>query len=113
MAQRMLEVQFGESGAQMREVLAARDLKGAENLLQRMDAAAIGHPWLQDKLQRLHVLASRDAVMAQKELLYSRVKMSSRSSSDEVVARYSDETQRGDVPAYLRRKSSEGTGRKG
>ena len=110
--QRLLEVQFGETGAQVRELLAAGDAKAAQKLLHRMEAGAIGHPWLQDKLQRLQALAERDAVMAQKELRYSRVKMSSRLSSDEVVSYAADETDRGDIPAFLRRKSSEGKGRK-
>ena len=50
--------------------------------------------------------------MAQKELRYSRVKMSSRLSSDEAVVSYADETDQTDLPAFLRKNGSEGTGRK-
>jgi len=111
-AQRLLEVQFGEIGAQVRERLREADQKGAEKLLARMEAGAIGHPWLEEKVLRLRDLARRDAVMAQKELHYSRYRMASRLSSDEVVARYADETAASERPAFLRRKSSEGKGRK-
>jgi hypothetical protein len=67
---------------------------------------------LHDKLKHLQALAERDAFMAQKELRYSQVKMSSRLSSDDVLRYSADETDRGDIPAFLRRKSSEGKGRK-
>lgn len=111
-SQRLLEVQFGETGAKLRELLAAGDVKAAQKLLQRMEAGAVGHPWLQDKLKHLQALAERDAFMAQKELRYSQVKMSSRLSSDDFLRYAADETDRGDIPAFLRRKSSEGKGRK-
>ena len=111
-SQRLLEVQFGETGAKVRELLAAGDAKAAQKLLQRMEAGAVGHPWLHDKLKHLQALAERDAFMAQKELRYSQVKMSSRLSSDDVLRYSADETDRGDIPAFLRRKSSEGKGRK-
>ena len=77
-----------------------------------MEAGAATHPWLKDKVQRLKELAARDAVMAQKELSYSRMKMSSRLSSAEMAQYSADETSRTDIPAFLRRKSSEGKGRK-
>jgi Ca-activated chloride channel family protein len=111
-AQRLLEVQFGETGAQVRELLAEGDLKGAEKLLERMAAGATGHPWLEEKVKQLRELASRDALMASKELHYNRYRMASRLSSDEVVHRYADETEQTEIPAFLRKKRSEGTGRK-
>lgn len=111
-AQRLLEVQFGETGAQVHDLLAAGDLKGPQKLLDRMLAGAIGYPWLQEKVKHQRALAIRDMAMARKELHYSRVKMSSRLSSDEMVMQYADETDAAGVPAYLRKKSSERTGRK-
>ncbi len=111
-AQRLLEVQFGESGARVRSLLLAGDTTAAQELLARMEASAATHPWLKDKVQRLKELAERDAVLAQKELRYSQVKMSSRLSSDDFLRYAADETDRGDIPAFLRRKSSEGKGRK-
>ncbi len=39
-------------------------------------------------------------------------KQASRLSSGEVMSRYADETNQTETPAFLRRKSSEGTGRK-
>ena len=101
-----------EGACLVRDLLAAGDLKGAQKLLDRMEAGAIGHPWLQEKVKHLRALTIRDMAMARKELHYSRVKMSSRLSSGEVVMRYADETEAVDMPAYFRMKSSEGTGRK-
>ena len=66
----------------------------------------------EEKLERLRELAARDAVMAQKELRYTRVKMSSRLSSDAAVVSYADETDRSDLPAFPRKNGSEGAGRK-
>ncbi len=111
--QRLQEVQFGESGAQVRNLLLAGYTKAAKAMLAGMQALASQHPWLRDKLARLKELTERDVEMASKELRYNRVKMSSRLSSSENVAFCADETDRHDVPAFLRRKSSEGTGRKG
>ncbi len=108
----LLEVQFGESGVKVRSLLVAGDTTAAEKLLAQMETAAASHPWLKDKVQRLKELAARDAVMAQKELSYGRMKMSSRLSSAEMAQYNVDETSRTDIPSFLRRKSSEGKGRK-
>ena len=64
------------------------------------------------KLARLKELAERDAELASKELHYSYSKMSSRLVSQVNVDFCANETYSGEVPAYLRRKSSEGKGRK-
>jgi hypothetical protein len=111
-AQRLLEVQFGESGARVRSLLLAGDTTAAQELLARMEASAATHPWPKDKVQRLKELAERDAVLAQKELSYSRMKMSSRLSSAEMAQYSVDETSRTGIPSFLRRKTSEGKGRK-
>ena len=96
----------------MRSLLEAGDTTAAEKLLAQMEAGAATHPWLKDKVQRLKELAALDAVMAQTELSYSRMKMSSRLSSAEMAQYSEDETSRTDIPAFLRRKSAEGKGRK-
>ena len=108
--QRLQEIQFGESGAQVRDLLLAGDTKAAKALLAGMEANAARHPWLQTKLARLKELTEKDVQMASKELRYSSMKMSSRLSSQENVAFCVDETSRNDVSAYLRRKGSEGEG---
>ena len=96
----------------MRSLLVAGDTTAAEKLLAQMETAAASHPWLKDKVQRLKELAARDAVMAQKELSYGRMKMSSRLASAEMAQYNVDETSRTDIPSFLRRKRSEGKGRK-
>ena len=111
-AQRLLEVQYGETGAQVRSLLLAGDMTAAKALLSTMEANAAQHPWLKDKIARLKALAQRDIAMASKELRYSSAKMSSRLASQGDIRFSADETNSISVPAYLRRKSSEGTGRK-
>jgi Ca-activated chloride channel family protein len=110
--QRLKEIEFGEASGQVRALLIAGDTEAAKALMATMEANVAQHPWLQTKLAKLKELAERDVQMASKELRYSSMKMSSRLSSQENVAFCLDETSSNDVPAYLRRKTSEGTGRK-
>ena len=110
-AQRLLEVQFGEAGAQVRSLLLAGDMEASKTLLSTMEANAEQHPWLKDKIARLKTLVQRDVAMASKELRYSSAKMSSRLASQGDIRFSVDETNSTNVPAYLRRKGSEGSGR--
>ena len=110
--QRLQEIKFGATGAQVRSLLIAGDTKAAKLLLASMETNAAQHPWLQEKLARLKESAERDAVMASKELRYSGFKMSSRLAFQMNVDFCTDETNSGEVPAYWRRKSSEGKGGK-
>jgi Ca-activated chloride channel family protein len=111
-AQRLQEVNFGAAAMQVRGLLVAGDIKGARARLGLMEVVAGEHPWLRDKLVHLKQLADDDAAMAAKEMRYSSMKMSSRLASVEEVRYCMSETDSSEVPAFLRRKASEGTGRR-
>lgn len=111
-AQRLQEIRFADEAAKVRASVLARDIDGARARLGRMEGAALDHPWLRDKLLHLRELVERDALLAAKELRYSMRKMSSRLSSIDEGRYRASETESASVPAYLRRKASEGTGRR-
>ena len=113
-ANRVLEVAFGEQAALARGLLMRGRVADAERLFAALEPQVAHHPWLQNKLSSLRELARRDAGMAAKELRFSHMKMSKRSVGvNEVSAQFSvGETDSTEIPAYLRRKMSEGKGRK-
>lgn len=111
-AARLLEVKLGETSAKARRFIQQGDLTSAKHLLDLAAAEFEGHPWLKVKLARLRELAQRDAAMASKEMMFSSIKMSRRLASAEETHFSIDETESVDVPAFLRRKGSEGSGRR-
>ena len=114
-ADRVLEVEFGEQAATARNLLQSGRTHEAEKLFAAMEGQVAHHPWLQSKLTSLRELARRDVEMASKELQFSTMKMSKRSVAvGEMSASFSlGEIDSTAMPAYLRRKMSEGKGRKG
>lgn len=112
-AARLQEIKFGEVSAKARLLIQNGDYPAAHALLDSIAAEFDGHPWLKAKLAGLRELAQNDAAMAAKEMLFNTVKMSQRLVSVEESHSFTDETERTDMPTFLRRKSSEGTGRKG
>ena len=113
-ANRALEVSFGEQAGIARDLLQRGRLAEAEKVFDALGLQVAHHPWLLNKLASLRELSRRDADMASKELLFSHMKMSKRNvSMHEQSADFSiNETDSTAIPAYLRRKMSEGKGRK-
>ena len=113
-ANRVLEVAFGEQAALARGLLMRGRVADAERLFAALEPQVAHHPWLQNKLSSLRELARRDADMAAKELRFSHMKMSKRAVAlNETSGSFSiAETDTTEIPAYLRRKMSEGKGRK-
>jgi Ca-activated chloride channel family protein len=108
---RLQEVEFAQTSQALRVLVQRGDSSGARKLLKDLEARFAQHPWLQDKLQHLRKLAERDPEMMSKEVRFSAMRMSSRLSAKS-EARYSaDETDLA-IPAFLRKKSQEGKGRK-
>jgi len=108
---RLQEVEFAQASQALRTLVQNGDVRAARKLLKDLEARFAQHPWLQDKLQRLRELAERDPEMMGKELQFSAMRMSSRLAAKS-EARYSaDETDQA-MPAFLRKKSQEGKGRK-
>ncbi len=77
-ANRLLEVAFGEQAGMARDLLQRRRLADAEKVFDSLEPQVANHPWLRNKLGSLRELARRDADMASKELRFSHMKMSKR-----------------------------------
>ena len=79
-----------------------------DRCLAEARAAAADNPWAQASLQALAALSEqRDEVMFRKEARYKAAKMRKRQTEQDEVAAYSIDAQM-DIPAYLRKKPSEG-----
>lgn len=111
-ARRLKELQFAEWTAQIRAVAAAGDSKGAEKRMAELQQRVADHPWLLDKVIALKALMQRDAAMSLKEMRYSAYRTSRRQTAKVEAAYQSSETESSEVQAFLRRKPSEGQGRK-
>jgi Ca-activated chloride channel family protein len=111
-AKRLLEIQFGESAARARTLIEEGKSDEAQAWLARLAPKVAGHPWLAEKLRSLQALAAQDATMAAKEIHYNQRRMSTRLAAVQEMLYSGDETNAQNIPAFLRRKGSEGTGRR-
>lgn len=109
---RLKEVEFARAAAEISRTATAGDIESAQASLNALAAQVADHPWLAEKVKRLDALLERDAVMAVKEMEYSRMRTARRLVSKSEVLFSASETESADVPAFLRRKGSEGEGRK-
>jgi len=110
-ARRLQEIEFAELNLQVREMLQQGRRAQAKAALTRAKARVADHPWLAGKLERLSELVAQDVDMAQKEMLYSSGKIRFRLAQKSEAHSVTDETASLEVPAFLRRKTSEGRGR--
>lgn len=108
---RLQEVEFAQASQALRILVQRGDSSGARKLFKELEIRFAQHPWLQDKLQHLRKLAERDPEMMSKEVRFSAMRMSSRLSAKS-EARYSVDETDSEIPAFLRKKSQEGKGRK-
>jgi Ca-activated chloride channel family protein len=109
---RVQEVEFSQASQALRGLVQKGDTQGARQLFKELEVHFGQHPWLQDKLQRLRELAERDPEMMSKEVRFSAMRMSNRLAAKAGEVRYgADETDFA-IPAFLRKKSQEGRGRK-
>ncbi len=107
---RLQEVEFAQASQELHTLVQQGEILVARKLLKDLEKRFAQHPWLQDKLQRLRVLAERDPEMMSKEVRFSAMRMSSRLSARSGV-RYSVDETDAVIPAYLRKKGQEGRGR--
>ena len=112
MERRLQEVDFAKSSLELSRLVNAGNVNAARALVKDLEKRFGQHPWLQAKLTRLRELADRDPEMMSKEARFSSRKMSKRLVSNSEVAFSADETN-SEMPAFLRKKSEEGKGRKG
>jgi chromatin segregation and condensation protein Rec8/ScpA/Scc1 (kleisin family) len=108
---RLLEVEFGKASDELRQL--AREGKGAmtRRKLQQMEEQFGHHPWLKAKMVQMRRLAEEDMDMMIKEVSYSSMRMSKSLASRSEVMFSVDETESA-MPAFLRKKESEGRGRR-
>jgi Ca-activated chloride channel family protein len=112
MERRLQEVEFAKSSLELSRLVNAGNVTAARKLVKDLEKRFGQHPWLQAKLMRLRELADRDPEMMGKEARFSSRKMSKRLVANFEVAFSGDETNM-EMPAFLRKKSEEGKGRKG
>ena len=112
MERRLQEVDFAKSSLELSRLVNAGNVTAARTLVKDLEKRFGQHPWLQAKLTRLRELADRDPEMMSKEARFSSRKMSKRLVANSEVAFSVDETNSA-MPAFLRKKSEEGRGRKG
>jgi Ca-activated chloride channel family protein len=111
-ARRLKEVDFADATVKVHALAARGDMKGAQAVLSALESQVADHPWLAEKVASLQALAERDAVMSVKEMRYSMYRTAQRLSSKDEAQYGGSETDSFEVPAFLRRKASEGEGRK-
>ena len=108
---RLLEVEFGKASNELRQLARQGNTAATRRKLQQMEEQFGHHPWLKAKMVQMRRLAEEDMVMMVKEASFSAMRMSkSLASKSELLYRV-DETE-SEMPAFLRKKESEGRGRR-
>lgn len=108
---RLLEVEFGNAANELRQLAKKGNRKATQRKLNEMEKRFGEHAWLKAKMEQLHRLAEEDMEMMMKEATFSSMKMSRRLASRSESLYMGDETELM-MPAFLRKKESEGKGRK-
>ena len=108
---RLLEVEFGSAANDLREMAKKGNRKATQRKLNEMEKRFGEHAWLKAKLEQLKRLADEDMEMMVKESIYANMRMSKRLASRSESHYLGDETEFL-MPAFLRKKESEGRGRK-
>ena len=108
---RLEELAFAKASGELRELAAQGDRKATQAALAKLQARFGDHPWLKAKIEQLRELAEQDIEMMSKEVNYSMVRMSRRLVAHEETEFTGDEIQSMAMPAFLRKKVSEGKGK--
>lgn len=108
---RLLELAFGKASQELRSLARNGNQAAAKRLMAQMQERFGSHAWLKAKMDQLHRLAEEDMEMMIKEVSFSAYRMSNRLVSKQEVLYMSDETE-SDIPSFLRKKESEGRGRR-
>jgi len=108
---RLLEVEFGKASDELRHLARRGNRLDTMRKLTEMDERFGHHPWLRAKMEQMRQLAQEDMMMMAKEAGYASVRMYSRLSPNFESSFIKDETE-SDMPAFLRKKESEGRGRR-
>ena len=108
---RLLEAEFGKASNELRHLAREGNRPDTMRKLAEMEERFGHHPWLKAKMEQMRRLAEEDMVMMVKEASFSAMRMSkSLASKSEILYRV-DETE-SEMPAFLRKKETEGRGRR-
>ena len=108
---RLLELEFGKASQVLRTLAKEGEAAAAKRLMAQMEERFGGHAWLKAKMEQLHRLAEEDMEMMIKEVSFSAQRMSNRLASKQEMSYMADETE-SIMPSFLRKKESEGRGRR-
>lgn len=108
---RLEELAFSKAAEKLRTLAQNGDRAATQKALQALEQRFGEHPWLKAKIEQLRQLAEEDTVMMMKEVRYSMSRMSSRLVAKHDMAFVSDEMDDVEMPAFLRKKVSEGKGK--
>ncbi len=108
---RLEELAFAQAAGQLRSLAEEGDSAATERALAALEERFGKHPWLKAKIEQLRELARQDTVLMAKEVRYSMSRMESRLVSVDDMQFSHDETEALKVPAFLRKKVSEGKGK--
>ena len=111
---RLEELAFAKASEQLRQLAKDGDQQATQRALDVLEKRFGQHPWLNAKIEQLRQLADEDSEMMAKEVRYSMMRMSRRLVSKEEMAYAGDETNISEsiMPSFLRKKVSEGKGKK-
>ena len=111
---RLEELAFAKASEQLRQLAKDGDQHATKRALDVLEKRFGHHPWLNAKIEQLRQLADEDNEMMAKEVSYSMVRMSRRLVSKKETAYAGDETDINEsvMPSFLRKKVSEGIGKK-
>jgi Ca-activated chloride channel homolog len=111
---RLEELAFAKASEQLRQLAKDGDQPATQRALDVLEKRFGHHPWLNAKIEQLRQLADEDNEMMAKEVSYSMVRMSRRLVSKKETAYAGDETDINEsvMPSFLRKKVSEGIGKK-
>ena len=111
---RLEELAFAKASEQLRQLAKDGDRQATQQALDVLEKRFGHHPWLSAKIEKLRQLADEDHEMMAKEVRYSMMRMSRRLVSKEEMAYAGDETDISEsvIPSFLRKKVSEGKGKK-
>ncbi len=111
-ANRLLELEFAKASEALRLLARQEDAAAVKKALAAMEKRFGQHTWLRAKMEQLRHLAQDDMQMMAKEVHFSIMRMSRRLVARDEAQFGMDETSAKEVPAFLRKKVSEGRGRK-
>ena len=111
---RLEELAFAKAAEQLRQAAKDGDRQSTLSALAALEERFGQHPWLKAKIEQLRELADEDTLLMAKEARYAMMRMSSRLVSKDEERYSADETELSEMlmPSFLRKKASEGKGKK-